>query len=175
MKKQIYIVQILTIILLSVLLTAPGNSTEEYADATAKECNICHIDPLGGGGLTEIGRGYFLSVSPATEQNNNARGPSARIVRVIFGYIHIVTAFLWFGTILYVHLVLKPAYASSGLPRGEVKVGLGSMVIMAITGAVLTYYKVPSLNLLVSSKFGLLLLAKITIFTSAKKFTMILF
>jgi len=36
---------------------------------------------------------------------------------------------------------------------------------MAITGMVLTYYKVPSLTLLVSSKFGILLLAKIFIFT----------
>ncbi len=71
---------------------------------------------------------------------------------------------MWFGTILYVHLVLKPAYASQGLPRGEVKVGLVSMAVMAITGSVLTYYKVPSLNLLLSSKFGILLLVKICIF-----------
>jgi len=41
-----------------------------------------------------------------------------------------------------VHLVLKPAYASKGLPSGEVKVGLVSMAVMAITGSVLTYYKV---------------------------------
>jgi len=25
---------------------------------------------------------------------------------------------MWFGTILYVHLLLKPAYAARGLPRG---------------------------------------------------------
>ena len=72
---------------------------------------------------------------------------------------------MWFGTILYVHLVLKPAYASKGLPRGEVKVGLVSMAIMAITGTILTYYKVPSFSLLLSSQFGILLLIKIVIFS----------
>ena len=39
------------------------------------------------------------------------------------------------------------------------------MIIIAITGPVLTYYKVPSLGLLFSSYFGILLLAKIIIFT----------
>ena len=151
--------------ILTLLFPAAIFATEEYAEVTRIECEACHIDPLGGGDLTELGKGYLLSVSPETAKKNNSRNSTSRIIKLIFGYIHIVTAFLWFGTILYVHLVLKPAYASSGLPRGEVKVGLVSMVIMAITGIVLTYYKVPSLNLLVSSKFGILLLAKISIFT----------
>lgn len=141
-----------------------AQATEEYAEATGKQCVICHIDPLGGGELNEFGKGYFLSVSPETVPENMNKGTLSRVVRFVFIYIHIITAFMWFGTILYVHLVLKPAYASKGLPRGEVRVGLVSMVIMAITGVVLTYYKVPALSLLVSSKFGILLLIKISIF-----------
>jgi putative copper export protein len=39
------------------------------------------------------------------------------------------------------------------------------MAIMAITGTILTYYKVPSFNLLLSSQFGILLLIKIVIFS----------
>jgi predicted heme/steroid binding protein len=156
---------VLVIFILTVLFAAPVYATEEYADVTGKECEVCHIDLLGGGELTELGKGYLLSVRPQTAQKETSPKPASRIIKLIFGYIHIVTAFLWFGTILYVHLVLKPAYASQGLPRGEVKVGLISMVIMAITGMVLTYYRVPSLSLLVSSKFGILLLAKIAVFT----------
>jgi predicted heme/steroid binding protein len=90
---------------------------------------------------------------------------TGRAVRLFFGYLHIVTAFMWFGTILYVHLVLKPAYASQGLPRGEVRVGLASMAIMAVSGAVLTWFKIDSWGQLVSSRFGILLLAKIGIFS----------
>jgi len=160
-----YFLTIITILYFITLLASPGNATEEYAEMTASKCKLCHIDPLGGGQLTETGKGYLLSVSPEALQNDEKRGAASQLIRLIFLYIHITTAFLWFGTILYVHLVLKPAYASKGLPRGEVKVGIVSIVIMAITGSVLTYYKVPSLSLLFSSNFGILLFAKVTIFT----------
>lgn len=150
------------IILLSV---AAGHATEEYAATTGAACRFCHLDPLGGGDLTEAGKGFLLSISPdAVSKKTITHGAVTRAIRLVCGYIHIVTAFLWFGTILYVHLVLKPAYASQGLPRGEVRVGLVSMAVMAVSGGVLTYYKVPSLSLLVDSKFGILLLAKIIIF-----------
>ncbi len=165
MKISKHVLILLTILYFTTLFASSGNATEEYAEKTGAECEVCHIDPLGGGELTEIGKGYLMSVSPETVQNDNKRGSASRVIKLIFLYIHITTAFLWFGTILYVHLVLKPAYASKGLPSGEVKVGIVSMVIMAITGIVLTYYKVPSLNLLFSSTFGILLLAKIIIFT----------
>jgi predicted heme/steroid binding protein/uncharacterized membrane protein len=86
------------------------------------------------------------------------------LVRLIAGYLHILTAFLWFGTILYVHLVLKPAYASQGLPKGEVRVGLISMAVMAVTGAILFHFRVTSLQMLFHSWFGILLVIKIALF-----------
>jgi len=163
MAKEKYIL-IIPAILFFVSFAAPAYATEEYAKATGSECRECHIDPSGGGELTETGKGYLLSVSPGGDNGNRNQHSFSRTFRLIAGYIHIATAFMWFGTILYVHLVLKPAYASKGLPRGEVKVGLVSMVIIAITGIILTYYKVPSFSFLVSSGFGVLLLAKIIIF-----------
>lgn len=165
MDKHNYILIILAVLILSVSFSASGKATEGYAEASGSACKTCHIDPLGGSELTQIGQGYYLSVSPRTEQNRPTKSAISRIFKLIVGYIHIVTAFMWFGTILYVHLVLKPAYASQGLPRGEVKVGLVSMAIMAITGTILTYYKIPSFNLLLSSQFGILLLIKIVIFS----------
>ena len=41
------------------------------------------------------------------------------MVRLIIGYLHLLTAIAWFGTILYVHILLKPACAAKGLPKGE--------------------------------------------------------
>ncbi|MDF1578842.1 MAG: hypothetical protein RQ753_08030 [Desulfurivibrionaceae bacterium] len=163
MMKGIGIIWV--ILSLHVFFAAPLFATEQYAAMTGAECEACHVDPLGGGELTAVGKGYFLAANPGTRPEIAGQGNVARVIRLIIGYIHIVTAFLWFGTILYVHLVLKPAYASTGLPRSEVKVGLVSIIIMAITGIVLTYYKVPSPGLLLSSQFGILLLAKIVIFT----------
>lgn len=165
MRNKNYIPIFLVVFIFSISFSVAGNATEEFAEATGAECQICHNDPLGGGKLTSIGQGYYLSISPGAEQNHTAKGPLSRIFKLIIGYIHIVTAFMWFGTILYVHLVLKPAYASTGLPPGEVKVGLASMVIMALTGVILTYYKIPSFSLLLSSPFGILLLIKIIIFS----------
>lgn len=171
MKSQIcatilkkYCLLTLFALVLSVFSALAVRATDEYAGETGAECSACHIDALGGGELTDLGRGYLLSIDPSGAASGGFREPLHRGLRLVFLYVHIATAFLWFGTILYVHLVLKPAYASKGLPRGEVKVGLVSMGVMAVTGAVLTYYKVPDLSLFVESRFGMLLLAKICIF-----------
>jgi len=85
-------------------------------------------------------------------------------VRFLAGYLHLITAIFWFGTILYVHLILKPAYAAGGLPRGEVRVGVVSMAVMGLTGAVLTHYRVSSLDLLLHTRFGVLLIAKVSLY-----------
>jgi predicted heme/steroid binding protein/uncharacterized membrane protein len=153
------------VFLFSILIFSVSHATEEYAETTGTGCKFCHIDPLGGGDLTEFGEGFFVSINPSASSDKTSKNTTSKVIKLIAGYIHIITAFMWFGTILYVHLVLKPAYASKGLPRGEVRVGFVSMGLMAITGSVLTNYKVTSLDLLVSSKFGILLLIKISIFT----------
>jgi len=158
------------LILIATLYLVPNfagqvNAREIYAEKTGRECEACHIDPLGGGKLTAVGEGYLIAISPDAAQGSGKHGFVSKIIRLALLYIHIITAFMWFGTILYVHLVLKPAYASMGLPSGEVKVGLVSMAVMAITGAGLTYYKISSLGQLLESNFGILLLGKIIIFS----------
>ena len=157
---------------LGILLLVPVVSalaTDEYAMKTGQDCEYCHVSPSGGGELTSAGEGYALSLfdealTGETSSPSKAQFSLSSLVRLIAGYLHILFAFFWFGTILYVHLVLKPAYASGGLPRGEVKVGLLSMLIMAITGVILFAYRVPSAEFLVTTRFGILLLIKIVLF-----------
>ncbi|MGA6994201.1 MAG: CopD family protein, partial [Candidatus Deferrimicrobiaceae bacterium] len=86
------------------------------------------------------------------------------MVRFVAGFLHLFTAVLWFGTILYVHLLLKPSYASHGLPRGELIVGWGSIILIALTGVVLTTMRVRSLDVLFHTRFGILLTVKIVLF-----------
>lgn len=150
------------VLLLCLLFATPGFTTDEYARATGKACSACHLDPAGGGELTASGMHYRA----ARAGNAGPATPTAprRIVRCAVGYLHMITAFLWFGTILYVHLVLKPAYAAQGLPKGEVRVGLVSMAVMALTGSVLTMMRVPSLDILFQTRFGILLTIKIALF-----------
>jgi predicted heme/steroid binding protein/uncharacterized membrane protein len=143
-------------------------ATEQYAIETGQACTTCHISPSGGGELTTIGEGFALSLmsSPPDQHAmpSQAKKTASFYLQLVTGYLHILFAIFWFGTILYVHLILKPAYASGGLPRGEVRLGLFSMLIMAITGAVLTAYRVPSFEFLVTTRFGILLCLKVGLF-----------
>jgi predicted heme/steroid binding protein/uncharacterized membrane protein len=150
-------------LLLLFLVIAGGNATEELAEKTGKDCSYCHLDPSGGGELTKAGKKYLAQETKSDEHIPQARG-ILHFVRLIAGFLHILTAIFWFGTILYVHLILKPAYAARGLPKGEVKVGLFSMLIMAVTGATLTFFRVPSFSFLFETRFGILLLIKIFLF-----------
>jgi len=141
-------------------------ATEEYAEQTGRDCAVCHLNPAGGGELTKAGEGFslVLAAEGAGTSNGKANSSASRWLQLLAGYLHILFGFFWFGTILYVHLILKPGYASRGLPRGEVKLGLLSMVVMGITGAILFAYRVPSVEMLVTTRFGILLLLKIILY-----------
>lgn len=155
----------LCLVLLALFWCGSVNATDEYAMQTGKECAACHLNPAGGGELTVSGKAFQARLHAASSTAPSPEGiRSSRLLRLVAGYVHLLTAILWFGTILYVHLVLKPAYASQGLPRGEVRVGLLSMVVMALTGAILTHYRVTSLDVLLHTRFGILLLVKVGLF-----------
>jgi len=150
------------LLLAMLLLPATGRATEEFARQTGKKCSACHVDPSGGGELTSDGKA-FLSARASAGKAASA-SPLRHAVRFAAGFLHLLTAVMWFGTILYVHLLLKPAYASRGLPRGELIVGWSSIALIAVTGTVLTLYRIPSWDALLHTRFGILLTIKIGIF-----------
>lgn len=137
-------------------------ATEEYALETGRACGVCHRNPGGGGELTRDGRAFQVQRVGAPAPTLASLG--ARVLRVAAGFLHILTAVLWFGTIFYVHLMLKPTYAIRGLPKGEVRIGRSSMAVMVATGLVLTYFRTPSLDGLTHTRFGILLLVKLALF-----------
>ena len=151
-----------------ILLLSASNlfATEEFAEITSRECAFCHLDSSGGGELTPAGEGYalFLGGGSASASVDKEKSSASGLFLFIAGYLHILFGFFWFGTILYVHLILKPTYASRGLPRGEVKLGLASMVVMGVTGAILFAYRVPDTSILLTTRFGILLLIKIALY-----------
>jgi predicted heme/steroid binding protein/uncharacterized membrane protein len=150
--------------LLSFLLLSPElvGATEEYAKQTGQACAVCHLDPGGGGELTAAGASF--AVTRHAKTTSPERGIFVKIFRLAIGYIHFLTAVFWFGTVLYVHLILKPSYAAGGLPRGELRVGIISMIVMGITGAILAFYRVTSFDSLLHTQFGILLLIKISLY-----------
>lgn len=152
-----------TLLFCAILLTPKlSGATEEYAQQTGQSCAACHLDPNGGGELNTAGKSFA-----AARQANTAAGEMkmpSKVFRLAIGYIHFLTAIFWFGTILYVHLILKPAYAAGGLPRGELRVGIVSMIVMGITGAILTFYRVTAFGMLFHTRFGILLTIKVCLY-----------
>ncbi len=147
---------IFILIIFSPILTTKCYATYELAEKTGKDCSFCHLSPDGGGELTDAGKSYLPKQSLGKKAQH--------LFRLIVGYIHILFAVFWFGTILYVHIILKPSYAAHGLPRREVKGVIVSMVVMAVTGMILAAYRVPSLSFLIKTRFGILLVIKIVLF-----------
>lgn len=150
---------------LAVLFVASDSfATAEYSERTGQGCLVCHDQPEGGSlsdrGLEFAASGYKW---PPTG-GYRVLGPIRKHVRLIIGLLHVTAGFLWFGTILYVHIILRPGYASKGLPKGEVALGLASMAIVGITGVLLTVSRVRSLDILFGSPWGIVLTFKIALF-----------
>ena len=122
------------------------------------------MEPMGGR-LSDTGLEYAASgyVWPP-EGGFRVIGPIKKPVRFFVGLVHILAAFIWFGTILYVHLMLKPAYAEKGLPRGEVRLGMACMFLVGVTGILLTVSRIKSLDVLYSSPWGQVLSIKVFIY-----------
>lgn len=146
-------------------LPGPATATPEFSSRTEQGCLTCHRDEAGGGALTTIGL-RFAAAGYRWPPTGGYRvlGTLRRSVRFLVGLLHIVAAFLWFGTILYVHLMLRPAYASKGLPRGEVILGLISMGVVGVSGALLTGSRIAGLEVLLTSPWGRVLSGKIVVF-----------
>lgn len=166
LKKFIIIPSLFVIVFLLVfwLLPASTSATPEYSLRTSQGCRTCHTE-ADEGALSETGLEYAASgyVWPP-KGGYRVLGPIRKPVRLVIGLFHIVAAFIWFGTILYVHLLLRPAYASKGLPKGEMFMGLFSMAIVGATGIFLTVSRIKGIEVLYKSPWGLLLSAKIIIF-----------
>ena len=137
-------------------------ATPDYARQTGFDCRRCHVDVIGGGPLTESGK-LFLE----TIKSRGLYRPltmTQHVIRLIVGYFHMLAAIIWFGTIMYVHVLLKPAYASKGLPKGELRLGWLSMIVLLITGTLLTIARIPSWEAFFTTRFGVLLGIKIFLF-----------
>ncbi|TAL25937.1 MAG: cytochrome B5 [Nitrospirae bacterium] len=149
------------LILLS-LIPSPSFATTDYARQTGLECKECHIDSIGGGPLTKKGEEFREDLR--IKGLYRPLSKTQKTVRFVVRYIHLLIGIAWFGTILYVHILLKPAYAAKGLPKGELFLGWISMAILAVTGTLLTISRIPSWKMFYTTRFGILLSIKIILF-----------
>jgi predicted heme/steroid binding protein/uncharacterized membrane protein len=160
--RQVNVALFLCFLGMLALLPLSASANPEYASRTGFECRQCHVDVIGGGALTEQGKAFLDELQ--AEGLYRPLTMTQHLVRLVIGYFHMLAAIAWFGTIMYVHVLLKPAYASKGLPKGELRLGWLSMVVLLITGTLLTIARVPSWDLFFTTRFGILLGVKIVLF-----------
>ncbi len=151
------------ILIFLLLATFPSlsHATPEYAEQTGDDCLRCHVDSTGGR-LTGAGEDFRDDLK--MKGLYRPLKPFQKVVRLFIGYLHLLTAIAWFGTILYVHILLKPAYAAKGLPKGELILGWLGIIILSITGILLTISRIPTWSAFYNSRFGILLSIKIILF-----------
>jgi predicted heme/steroid binding protein len=151
----------LLIFLLFTIFPSPSLSTPEYAEQTKLECQTCHVEATGGK-LTKAGEDFREDLR--IKGQYRPLSLFQRVIRLIIGYLHLLTAIAWFGTILYVHILLKPAYAAKGLPKGELILGWLGIILLTITGVPLTIARIPAWDAFYTTRFGILLGIKIILF-----------
>ncbi len=161
-----YPLLLLLFVTLAVLLfSTTASARPEYAERIGQPCTACHTG-VEGGALNSTGLDFSASgnVWPPTKSGYRVLSPIRKPVRFFVGYLHMLAVFMWLGTILYVHIMLRPGYASKGLPKGEVILGLSAMTVVGITGVLLTISRISDISVLYSTRWGLVLLVKILIY-----------
>ncbi|MBM4278284.1 MAG: cytochrome B5 [Deltaproteobacteria bacterium] len=157
--KALFLCWVLGCILFPPLLT---HATPEYAEQTKFECQRCHVEATGGK-LTKAGEDFRGELQ--VKGLYRPLKPFQKVVRLTVGYLHLLTAIAWFGTILYVHILLKPAYAAKGLPKGELILGWLGIILLTATGIPLTIAKIPTWEAFYTTRFGILLGIKLILFS----------
>jgi predicted heme/steroid binding protein/uncharacterized membrane protein len=161
----------LFLIVLCLLSTLPDDvgATEAYGRQTGKGCIFCHQESMGGQlknvGFAYIRNGYQYPISEKIL--NKAETLQTRLhktLRFIVGYIHLLAGIIFFGAIFYIHLFVKPARLTGGIPKAERFLGLSCMLVLTLSGIYLTWIRIDRWEQFFNNTFGLMLFIKILLF-----------
>jgi predicted heme/steroid binding protein len=159
---------LLAVVLLSWCFAA--HATDEYALSTGKGCIFCHQESTGGqlqtAGFAYIRNGYRYPISNQVLQKaQTLQTPFHKTIRFIVGYLHLLAAVIFFGAIFYIHIFIKPARLTGGIPKAERILGLSCMITLTVTGVYLTWMRLDRWEQFFNNSFGLMLFVKILLFT----------
>jgi predicted heme/steroid binding protein len=131
----------------------------DFAAETGLACGECHEAGADGGPLTELGE-EFLTGGYVLPEETPEPSVAGRWFRGLVRYLHLVAGVMWFGAIAYIHIFAGPRKFSKGLPRAEMRFGWYSIIVMAVTGTLLTIWKLGSVDELWTTAFGRVWLIK---------------
>lgn len=157
------------LLLLLFTLPFPARATQEYTKRTGKGCIFCHKESTGGQlrtvGFAYIRNGYHYPIPPRILEKAEAlQTPVHKTIRFLVGYLHLLAAVIFFGAIFYIHIFVRPARLTGGIPRHERLLGLSCMATLALTGTYLTWVRIDRWEQFFNNTFGLMLFIKIVLF-----------
>lgn len=138
-------------------------SKPEYTVQTKKACVYCHYRVEGGGELRPTGYNY-KEAGYRLKDYNPPPAPFKQYLHLIIGFLHVLSAVIWFGVIFYIHIFIRPDSLTHGLPRSEIKLGWTCIVLVFITGAALSLFRLHSIDEITQSTFGFVWAIKVSIF-----------
>lgn len=162
-KRNIYrLVSILLVLLCLSVFSIPAQASPEFSAQTSQACGACHKDAKGGGPLNLQGErfkasGYFW-------EGETKPDLGGQLLRLLLGFIHVLAAVVWFGSIVYIHVIIKPATLAGGMPAAEKLLGRICIVTVGLTGIGLTLLKLDAARELWTTTFGIILTIKVAIY-----------
>ncbi|MBN1401500.1 MAG: hypothetical protein JXA74_11725, partial [Anaerolineae bacterium] len=142
-------------------------ATVDYARQTGQPCGTCHVRPEGGGELDATGAAFAQGgyqwpiaegIKPYTPSN------LAKTLRLILGYVHLTVAVIWFGTIFYIHIVVRPQQIMTGIPKTQAILGWIGIATMAATGTGLAVLRHLETGSVFQGSFGAVFIIKLALF-----------
>lgn len=152
----------LIILVVVFTLTQPVLASPEFSGQTGQACSACHISPEGGGALTLRGQRFKADGYSWGEVERQLWGK--RVLKTILGFFHVLFGVVWFGSIVYVHLIIKPQSLIGGMPKSEKLMGRVCIVVVGLTGIGLTLLKMQTPRELWTTSFGLIWMVKVSFY-----------
>ena len=156
------VTRLLSILLAILLISSFTHASPEFSGQTGQPCSACHKDPDGGGALTLRGERYKADGFFWGEVDRPLWG--TRLLKTVLGFLHLLFGVVWFGSIIYVHLIIKPRSLIGGMPKSEKLLGRICIVMVGLTGIGLTLLKVQTPRELWTTSFGIIWIVKVSVY-----------
>ncbi len=152
----------LSCLLVSLNMPEKTEGTVEFTCETGQSCIYCHESPEGGDTLTPEGEAFVAADYVFDESVRVSSWPV--FLKLISGFLHVLASVIWFGAIFYIHIFVKPTSLTGGLPRNERILGWVCIAIVGVTGTILTFLRVQSIEEFWTTTFGIVWLVKVSFF-----------
>jgi predicted heme/steroid binding protein len=148
------------------VLISPGDTLarSEFARLTGKACGYCHVSPLGGGSLNQEGIVFRKNLHEMDIPTDPALRLSTgqKLLHILLWLIHIPFGVGWLVLFIFAFL---PSLKKGGLGFSP-RLYISRIIIFAaatgVAGTFMVYIKSLGMPDLFSTRFGMLLLVKIT-------------